>query len=127
MACRYTGVDTTWDRSLHIEGVANSTAEIVTSIRVSSLLGLFVLAIHIAMAFPLLMYAKAPCRDPPPALTAETGYRYIWYQQVIQLGTAMTIVADTLLSWTLLVQVRACACKAECAVFNSPAGRRHWG
>jgi len=54
-ACRYTGVDTTWDRSLHIEGVANSTAEIVTSIKVSSVLGLFVLAIHVAMAFPLLM------------------------------------------------------------------------
>jgi hypothetical protein len=55
MLIRYTGVDTTWDRSLHIDGVSNSTAEIVTSIHVSNMLGLFVLCVHIVMVFPLLV------------------------------------------------------------------------
>lgn len=55
MLIRYTGVDTTWDRSLHIDGISNSTAEIVTSIHVSNMLGLFVLGVHIVMVFPLLV------------------------------------------------------------------------
>ena len=124
-ACRYTGVDTTWDRSLHIEGVANfdrRDCDFNQSVERAGALcarNPYCNGVSVAHVSRSAMQ-RLVC-------TAETGYRYIWYQQVIRLGTAMTIVADTLLSWTLLVQVRACAGITEYALSDSPAGCRHRG
>jgi hypothetical protein len=85
MMIRYTGTDTTWDSTLHINGASNSTAEVVTSIKVSNMLGIGAIFIHCLLAVPIVVY--------------------IWYGTVFRPSTFTAVLLDTLLSWTLLIQV----------------------
>jgi len=82
---RYTGTETTWDSKLHIDGSQNSTADVVASIKVSNLLGIAAIFIHCLLAVPIVIY--------------------IWYSTVFKPSTVTAVILDTLLSWTLLIQV----------------------